>query len=54
MSATVAPIGWFEIAGPDPAETEAFYASVFGWTFIDARPARTTAWPTPEARSRVV
>ena len=35
MSAAVAPIGWFEIAGSDPARTEAFYASLFNWTFTD-------------------
>jgi predicted enzyme related to lactoylglutathione lyase len=30
---TVAPVGWFEIASSDPAASEAFYSSVFGWQF---------------------
>ena len=34
-SGDVAPIGWFEIAGSDPAKTEAFYSSLFNWTFAD-------------------
>lgn len=32
---TRSPIGWFEIARPDPAKTDAFYATLFGWTFSD-------------------
>ena len=35
MTDSVAPIGWFEIAGSDPAKTEAFYSSLFNWTFTD-------------------
>ena len=35
MTKTMAPIGWFEIAGPDPAKTESFYSTLFGWTFTD-------------------
>jgi uncharacterized protein len=35
MSNTVSPIGWFEIAGSDPAKTEAFYGDIFGWRFGD-------------------
>ena len=34
-TATAAPIGWFEIAGSDPAKTEAFYGSLFNWSFSD-------------------
>jgi len=32
---TVAPIGWFEIAGSDPAKTETFYSGLFNWSFTD-------------------
>lgn len=35
MTATAAPIGWFEIAGPDQAKTESFYSEVFNWSFTD-------------------
>jgi predicted enzyme related to lactoylglutathione lyase len=35
MTDNVAPIGGFEIAGSDPAKTEAFYSSLFNWTFSD-------------------
>lgn len=35
MTNTVAPIGWFEIAGSDPAKSEAFYSSLFNWSFTD-------------------
>jgi predicted enzyme related to lactoylglutathione lyase len=35
MTNLKAPIGWFEIAGPDPAKTESFYSTLFGWTFTD-------------------
>jgi uncharacterized protein len=28
-------IGWFEIGTGAPAEAEAFYGDVFGWTFSD-------------------
>ena len=35
MSATAAPIGWFEIAASDPAKTEAFFSDVFGWSYSD-------------------
>ena len=35
MTTSAAPIGWFEIAGSDPAKTEAFYSEVFNWSFAD-------------------
>ena len=35
MTTTAAPVGWFEIAGSDPAKTEAFYSELFNWTFSD-------------------
>lgn len=35
MTATVSPVGWFEIAGSDIEKTEEFYAEVFGWSFND-------------------
>lgn len=35
MTNTVAPIGWFEIAGSDLAKSEAFYSSLFNWSFTD-------------------
>ena len=35
MSATAAPIGWFEIAASDPAKTEAFFSDVLGWSYSD-------------------
>lgn len=35
MTSTVAPIGWFEIAGSDPAKSEIFYSSLFNWSFAD-------------------
>ena len=35
MSTTAAPVGWFEIAGSDPAKTEAFYSELFNWSFSD-------------------
>lgn len=36
MTATAAPIGWFEIAGSDPVKTEAFYGELFNWSFSDS------------------
>lgn len=38
MTATAAPIGWFEIATTDPAKAEAFYTEAFGWSY-DSDPA---------------
>ncbi len=35
MSDTPAQIGWFEIAGTDPARSEAFYSKLFNWSFND-------------------
>ncbi|MEQ8717577.1 MAG: VOC family protein [Acidimicrobiales bacterium] len=34
--AGTAPVAWFEIAGPDMAALEGFYADVFGWKFADS------------------
>ncbi len=33
MTATAAPIGWFEIAGSDLDKTQSFYGDLFNWTF---------------------
>lgn len=30
---TAKPVAWFEIASSDPAGSEAFYSSLFGWKF---------------------
>ena len=35
MTTIAAPIGWFEIAGSDPAKTESFYGDLFNWSFND-------------------
>ena len=36
MTRQTAPIGWFEIAGSDPARTEAFYSTLFDWSYTDS------------------
>jgi hypothetical protein len=34
-SGVVNPIAWFEIGADDPAASEAFYNTLFGWDFAD-------------------
>lgn len=36
-----APVTWFEVHTSDPSRAEAFYGSVFGWTFDHSMPGYT-------------